>query len=76
MTAYQISNMRAKAFETAFPSQQDIETLGNKCKRLTSFKADILRSSAMATIEWEKKEEKWIGGVKAAKTKLNIETAS
>ncbi|KAI4717058.1 hypothetical protein E4T48_06750 [Aureobasidium sp. EXF-10727] len=67
-----IQNIKHKAFENTFPSQSEIEALGEKCKRLTSFKADILRSSAMQTIEWEKKDDKWSGGVKAAKTELKI----
>ncbi|KAG9737303.1 hypothetical protein KCU73_g10030, partial [Aureobasidium melanogenum] len=67
-----LQNVKHKAFENTFPSQAEIKALGEKCKRLTSFKADILRSSAMQTIEWEKKDDKWSGGVKAAKTELRI----
>ncbi|THX19735.1 hypothetical protein D6D17_01112 [Aureobasidium pullulans] len=67
-----IQNIKHKAFESTFPSASEIQTLGEKCKRLSSFKADILRSSAMQTIEWEKKDDKWSGGIKAAKTELKI----
>ncbi|KAG9700253.1 hypothetical protein KCU95_g779, partial [Aureobasidium melanogenum] len=67
-----LQNVKHKAFENTFPSQAEIEALGEKCKRLTSFKADILRSSAMQTIKWEKKDDKWSGGVKAAQTELKI----
>ncbi|KAI4748643.1 hypothetical protein E4T50_01071 [Aureobasidium sp. EXF-12298] len=67
-----IQNIKHKAFENTFPSQSEIEALAEKCKRLASFKADILRSSAMQTVEWEKKDEKWSGGVQAAKTELKI----
>ncbi|TIA20201.1 hypothetical protein D6C81_04369 [Aureobasidium pullulans] len=67
-----IQNIKNKAFENTFPSASEIKTLGEKCKRLSSFKADILRSSAMQTIEWEKKDDKWSGGIKAAKTELKI----
>ncbi|THX16562.1 hypothetical protein D6D13_01157 [Aureobasidium pullulans] len=67
-----IQNIKHKAFENTFPSASEIQTLGEKCKRLSSFKADILRSSAMQTIEWEKKDDKWSGGIKAAMTELKI----
>lgn len=52
------------------PTEENIKALSEKCKNFNSFKANILRSSAMAAIEWTKKDDKWEGGVQAPKTKL------
>lgn len=52
------------------PSKKDMESLSAKCKQLNSFKANILRSSAMGAVEWVKKDDKWGGGVQAAKTQF------
>lgn len=55
------------------PSQKDVESLSEKCKQLNSLKANILRSTAMDTVEWLKKEGGgWEGGVKAAKTQFVV----
>jgi beta-lactamase superfamily II metal-dependent hydrolase len=35
-----------------------------KCERLSSFKANVLRTKTLGTVEWEKKDGKWEGGVK------------
>ncbi|KAI5203954.1 hypothetical protein E4T39_03882 [Aureobasidium subglaciale] len=67
-----LQNPKHKAFENTFPSSSDISALAEKCKRLTSFKADILRSTVMQTIDWEKKDGEWEGGVRAAKTELKV----
>lgn len=65
----QISNTRAQALEKAFPTAEDMSTLRGKCKKMNSFKANILRSSAMPTVEWTSKEDSpWTGGVKAPKS--------
>ena len=66
----QIQNTRVNALEKSMPSQADIETLAEKCKQFNSFKANVLRSSAMDAVEWNKKDDKWTGGVQAPKTKF------
>jgi len=58
----------AKALERAFLSQSDLEVLEKKCNKLNSFKANVLRSSRFQAIAWEKKDEKWSGGIKAGST--------
>ena len=44
--------------------------MSKNASKLNSFKANILRSSAMTQIEWEKKDDTWKGGVKAPTTRL------
>lgn len=56
------------------PSVKDMEKLGEKCKQLDSFKANILRSSAMDSVEWTRKDDKWEGGVTPAKTRFASST--
>ncbi|KAI9718059.1 MAG: hypothetical protein M1812_004317 [Candelaria pacifica] len=49
----------------AFPSAEDMKSLGAKCPKLTSFKASILRTISLGSVEWTKNgtSEEWQGGV-------------
>jgi len=57
-----INNPRSTALEKAFPSSQDMENLEQKCEKISSFAANVLRSKNLGTVNWEKKEGKWHGG--------------
>lgn len=46
----------------AFPAADDMELLRKKCEKLASFKANVLRSSNLGKVEWERKDDKWEGG--------------
>lgn len=50
-----------------FPSEADIETLSKTCEKLSSFKANILRTTSFGSVEWEKEGSKWKGGVAEGK---------
>jgi len=50
-----------------FPSSEDMEALSTKCTKLSSFKANVLRTTSFGTVDWEKKDAKWSGGVKESK---------
>ncbi|KAK4983079.1 hypothetical protein LTR50_007431 [Elasticomyces elasticus] len=60
-----VSNPRGQALEKAFPSKEDMEKLGERCAKLTSFKASILRTTSMGTAEWTKADGTWKGGITA-----------
>lgn len=42
--------------------------LSEKLSKLSNFKANVLRTVTLGTIEWEKVEGKWKGGVKVSQT--------
>ena len=46
-----------------FPSEADMETMSKTCEKLSSFKANILRTTSFGSVEWEKAGSKWKGGV-------------
>ena len=50
-----------------FPSAEDMDALSSKCEKLSSFKVNILRATSFGTVEWEKKDSKWSGGVTEGK---------
>jgi hypothetical protein len=62
----QVSNPKRRALQNAFPSGEDMKRLTEKCKNLNSFKASILRTNSMGTVEWTKEEGSsvWKGGIK------------
>lgn len=41
--------------------------LSEKQEKLSSFKANVLRTSTLGTIDWERVDGKWKGGVKEGK---------
>lgn len=63
----QVQNPRSGVIAKSFPSADDMDALSKKCSKLSSFKANILRTTSFGTVEWERKSGKWIGGVKEGK---------
>lgn len=51
--------------EQALPTKADMEALSKKNDKLSSFKANVLRSKTLGTVTWEKKDDKWTGGAKS-----------
>jgi hypothetical protein len=64
ITIPQLQNPRAGVLAKSFPSADDIMALNRKCPKLTSFKASVLRTTSFGSVNWEKKDNKWSGGVK------------
>lgn len=60
----QVQNPRSGVVEKSFPSAEDMDALSKKCSKLSSFKVNILRTTSFGTVEWERKNGKWTGGVK------------
>lgn len=58
-----MQNPKAEALQKAFPNEEDMKTLAKKCSKLSSFKANVLRTTSMGTVDWEKKGDAWKGGV-------------
>lgn len=50
-----------------FPSEADMESLSKTCEKISSFKANILRTTSFGSVEWEKSGSKWKGGVTEGK---------
>lgn len=49
-----------------FPDVFDMNRLSEKLSKLSNFKANVLRTVTLGTIEWEKVDGKWKGGVKVS----------
>lgn len=45
-----------------FPTAEDLNAMSNKCEKLSSFKANVLRTTSIGTVDWQKKDGKWSGG--------------
>lgn len=63
----QVQNPRSGALAKTFPSSGDMDDLSSKCSKLSSFKANVLRTTTFGNVEWERKDSKWTGGVKEGK---------
>lgn len=50
-----------------FPTAADLDALSSKLPKLTLFKANVLRTTTMGVVEWERKDGKWEGGVQEGK---------
>ncbi|KAF2767900.1 hypothetical protein EJ03DRAFT_328780 [Teratosphaeria nubilosa] len=59
----EVQNTRSTTLSKTFPTSDDMDTLSNKCSKLSSFKANVLRTTRFGTVDWEKKDGKWSGGV-------------
>ena len=59
----QVQNPKHGVMGKTFPSAENMDALSSKLEKLSSFKANILRTASMGGVEWEKKEGKWTGGV-------------
>ncbi|EME38977.1 hypothetical protein DOTSEDRAFT_75620 [Dothistroma septosporum NZE10] len=62
----EVQNPRSGVMAKTFPSAEDLETLSKKCEKLSAFKANVLRTTSMGSVEWERKDGGWDGGVKLA----------
>ncbi|KAK3114701.1 hypothetical protein LTR53_006712 [Teratosphaeriaceae sp. CCFEE 6253] len=62
-----LQNPKSGVLAKSFPSAEDLIALGAKCEKLTSFKASILRTTSFGSVDWEKKDGKWSGGVTEGK---------
>lgn len=63
----QVQNPRHGTVAKSFPSAEDMEALSSKCQKLSSFKANVLKTSSFGSVEWEKQGGKWTGGVTEGK---------
>lgn len=64
---HQVQNPRHGVMGKTFPSEADIESLSKTCSKISSFRANILRTTSFGSVEWEKDGSKWKGGVKEGK---------
>ncbi|KXT12291.1 hypothetical protein AC579_5651 [Pseudocercospora musae] len=62
-----IQNPRHQVLEKTFPDVWDMNKLSEKQEKLSSFKANVLRTTTLGTIDWERVDGKWKGGVKEGK---------
>ena len=63
----QVQNPKSQVLAKTFPSAADLDALSSKCTKLSSFKANVLRTNTLGNVEWEKKNGKWTGGVQEGK---------
>lgn len=52
-----------KVLADASPSHAEMISLSEKCEKLNSFKANVLRTTSWASVEWTKTDGMWEGGV-------------
>ncbi|CZT15179.1 uncharacterized protein RCC_01064 [Ramularia collo-cygni] len=62
-----VQNPRAGVLGKTFPSADDLDALSKTSENLASFKANVLRTTTLGTVEWTKKDGKWQGGVQEGK---------
>ncbi|KAK5133462.1 hypothetical protein LTR08_007704 [Meristemomyces frigidus] len=62
-----VQNPRSGVLAKSFPSSADMDALSTTCTKLSSFKANVLRTTTFGSVEWEQKDGKWSGGVKEGK---------
>ena len=60
-------NPRNQMMTKTFPTAADLQGLSRKLEKLSSFKANILRTSTMGAVDWERKDGRWEGGVQEGK---------
>ncbi|KYG41590.1 hypothetical protein M433DRAFT_7831 [Acidomyces richmondensis BFW] len=63
-----VQNPRSGALAKSFPTAEDMEALSKKCSKLSSFKANVLRTTSFGAVDWEKVDGKWSGGVTEGKS--------
>lgn len=47
----------------AYPTEEDMRELSEKCPKLESLKVNVLRTSSVGSVEWSKDEARWRGGL-------------
>ncbi|TKA73468.1 hypothetical protein B0A55_05956 [Friedmanniomyces simplex] len=62
-----LQNPRSGVLAKSFPSAEEMTALNEKCPKLNSFKANVLRTNSFGTVEFERKDGKWTGGVTEGK---------
>ncbi|KAK4543431.1 hypothetical protein LTR36_005574 [Oleoguttula mirabilis] len=62
-----VQNPKSGVLAQSFPSSADMDALSSTCSKLSSFKVNVLRTTTFGTVEWERKDGKWSGGVKEGK---------
>lgn len=67
-----MQNPRKQVLAKTFPDVFDMNRLSEKLSKLSNFKANVLRTVTLGTIEWEKVEGKWKGGVKVSRPIQNV----
>ncbi|SMR61885.1 unnamed protein product [Zymoseptoria tritici ST99CH_1E4] len=60
----EVQSPRHATLETTFPASADLDALSKRCEKLSSFKANVLRTKTLGTVDWKKKDGQWVGGVK------------
>lgn len=71
-----VQNPRSGVLEKTFPSVADLDAMCKTSEKLASFKANVLRTTALGTVEWTKKDGgSWEGGVQEGKG-LNLAKAA
>ncbi|KAK4495160.1 hypothetical protein PRZ48_013487 [Zasmidium cellare] len=63
----EVQNPSSGVMAKTFPTADDLEALSKKCEKLSSFKANVLRTTSLGTVDWQKKDSKWSGGVQPGK---------
>ena len=63
----QVQNPKHGVMGKTFPSVDDLKALSSKLEKLASFKANILKTTSMANVAFEKKDGEWTGGVTESK---------
>lgn len=63
----QVQNPRHGTMGKTFPSADDLKALSSKLEKLSSFKANILKTISMANVAFEKSGNEWTGGVTESK---------
>lgn len=62
----EVQNPRKQTLAKTFPDVFDMNSLSEKLEKLSSFKANVLRTKTLGEIDWEKVDAKWKGGVKVS----------
>lgn len=69
-----VQNPRAGVLGKTFPSAADLDEVSKTSEKLASFKANVLRTTSLGTVEWTKKDGgKWEGGVQEGKGLKNAD---
>ena len=63
----QVQNPRHGVMTKTFPSDEDLNELSKNLEKLSSFKVSILRATSFGTVDYERKDGKWTGGVTEGK---------
>ena len=71
-----MQNPRKQVLAKTFPDVFDMNRLSEKLEKLSSFKANVLRTVTLGAIEWEKVDGKWKGGVKVSVMRCMSRTAA